>query len=78
MFEAVRQKANPLTVESQAIAQRIRRATSAKRNRALVEHFFRHEFDGLVALLTRWLGVRRTSDLREVRNGCTMGTQAKR
>ena len=26
---------------------------------ALVEHFFRHEFDRLVAVLTRSLGVRR-------------------
>jgi RNA polymerase sigma-70 factor (ECF subfamily) len=28
--------------------------------RALVEHFFRHEFGRLVAVLTRLLGVRRT------------------
>lgn len=32
--------------------------------KALVEHFFRHEFGRLVALLTRWLGVRRL-DLAE-------------
>ncbi len=46
--------------------------------RALVEHFFRHEFGRLVAVLTRSLGVRRTPTCRAGRNGCTMGTQPKR
>lgn len=48
--------------------------------RALVEHFFRHEFSRLCAVLTRSLRVRRAphSDLRERTNGCTMATQPKR
>ncbi len=45
--------------------------------RALVEHFFRHEFGRLVAVLTRFPAAPH-SDLRYGRNGCTMGTQPKR
>jgi hypothetical protein len=45
--------------------------------RVLMEHFFRHEFGRLVAVLTRFPAAPRT-DLREGRNGCTMGTQPKR
>ena len=45
--------------------------------RELVEHFFRHEFARLVTVLTRF-PVAPHSDLREGRNGCTMGTQPTR
>jgi hypothetical protein len=45
--------------------------------RTLVEYFFRHEFGRLVAVLTRFPAAPH-SDLREGRNGCTLGTQAKR
>lgn len=34
--------------------------------RALVEHFFRHEFGRLVAVLTRSLGVRRLALVEDV------------
>src|SRR5262249_13883292 len=37
--------------------------------RALVEHFFRHEFGRLVAVLTRSLGVRRLALLEDVVQG---------
>src|SRR5947199_8310627 len=43
--------------------------------RELVEHFFRHEFGRLVAVRTRFRALPHF-DLREVRNGCTMGTQS--
>ncbi len=36
--------------------------------RALVEHFFRHEFGRLVAVLTRSLGVRRLDLVEDVVN----------
>ena len=34
--------------------------------RALVEHLFRHEFGRLVAVLTRWFGVRRLALVEDV------------
>src|SRR5262245_43599338 len=37
--------------------------------RALVEHFFRHEFGRLVAVLTRSLGVRRLTLVADVGQG---------